>query len=137
MLAFIIPNGTAVQQACRKAENLLKDSYQVVGCTACKITKYSRPELLPDRKPQLISERLSQRLRITMARYTNKLLVQMYGPPRDCKGKVEESGNGLRKCIRLLSGAKLRAMMRCALAGPHKNPGFQEPFCTTGSRRAV
>jgi len=64
-------------------------------------------------------------------------LVQMYGPPRDCKGKVEDGGNGLRKCIRLLNGARLRAMMSCALAGPHKNPGFQEPFCTTGFRQAV
>lgn len=53
------------------------------------------------------------------------------------KGKVEDGGNGLRKCIRLLNGAKLRAMMSCALAGPHKNPGFQEPFCTTGFRQAV
>ena len=56
---------------------------------------------------------------------------------RNCKGKVEDGGNGLRKCIRLLNGAKLRAMMSCALAGPHKNPGFQEPFCTTGFRQAV
>ncbi|MCU1252765.1 MAG: hypothetical protein JWQ49_5794 [Edaphobacter sp.] len=32
--------------------------------------------------------------------------------------------NSLRKCIRLLSGGKLRAMMSCARTGPNKDLGF-------------
>src|SRR5579883_198799 len=31
---------------------------------------------------------------------------------------------------------RLRALMSCALAGPHKHHGFREPFCTTGFRQA-
>ena len=38
--------------------------------------------------------------------------------------KFVNDGNGLRKCIRLPSGAKLRAIMSCARTGPHKDLGL-------------
>jgi hypothetical protein len=51
--------------------------------------------------------------------------------------KLKNGGNGLRKCMRLLNGTRLRAMMNCVLSGPNKNLDFEEPFCTTGFRQAV
>ena len=31
---------------------------------------------------------------------SERLVTRMYGPPRDCKGKLRGEETGLRKCIR-------------------------------------
>jgi hypothetical protein len=46
---------------------------------------------------------------------TSHKILEMYGPPHDCKGKAKGGSTGLRKCIRPLGGEQsLLAMMSCA-----------------------
>jgi hypothetical protein len=61
----------------------------------------------------------------------------MYGPPRDCKGKVGREDKSAQMYSAFGWRTSLLAMMRCARVGPYKRRGRWRPLSGSGFGHAV